>query len=84
MALQEYGYVGISQAWARSNFDIHDFAHEFGHYLQQVEMGFSYQYRVALPSIINITFYGGAGHDSMPYEKDATARGEAYLREHLR
>lgn len=82
-AYQANGVVRISERWladARQPFGLRDFAHEYGHYLQQRDYGWwDYYSRVALDSVTHL----GADHFGRPYEADATRRGEAYLAEHL-
>lgn len=83
-AYQANGVIRISERWlsdAQCPFGLHDFAHEYGHYLQQRDYGWwDYYSRVAWDSITHL----GDDHYARPYEADATRRGAAYLAEHLR
>lgn len=69
-AFQVGGVISISQDWlndTRHPFTIKDFAHEYGHYLQELEMGSgSYWKDVAIPSGYNLLTDPGS-HDDMPY-----------------
>ena len=82
-AFQANGVVRISKGWlgdAHRPFALRDFAHEYGHYLQQRDLGWwGYYTRVALDSVTHM----GPDHYDRPYEQDATLRGAAYLAEHL-
>ena len=84
-AFQVGGVISISQDWlndTRHPFTIKDFAHEYGHYLQELEMGSgSYWKDVAIPSGYNLLTDPGS-HDDMPYEQDATKRGNDYMDSH--
>lgn len=83
-AWQEYGQIGISKSWADTTFTVYNFAHEFGHFLQQQGMSaWAYQYYAAL-SALNEAVYGGKGHSDMPFEQEADAIGYAFLRMNLK
>ncbi len=81
-AYQAGGVIRVSPRWVRDDerpFNIHDFAHEYGHFLQQQDMGsWRYYTRVAIDSLL----HPGSGHYDRHYEADATLRGEQYLAKH--
>lgn len=81
-AYQLNGTIHIGSDWAEDGFGLYDFAHEFGHYLQQEEYGFwGYVKNVIIPSVGTS---GSPNHYQTPCEKDATKRGEDYLRKNLK
>jgi hypothetical protein len=64
---QMNGTIHIDSNWAANGFNLCDFAHEYGHYLQQQEWG-------------NAKYYGmAASPDAQWYETNASERGYAYL-----
>lgn len=78
-AYQMSGTIRIAEDWCNSTFNIYNFAHEYGHYLQQKEMGtLGYIIDVAIPSIYSAAT-NPDGHGQKPYEQDATMRGNQYL-----
>ena len=78
-AYQFNGTIHIDESWLKNGFNVDNFAHEYGHHLQQQEMGTLYYFAyVAIPSVWNEWAEGGSGHSSMPYEKDADKRGSDY------
>lgn len=87
-AYQMLGWIQISDSWIyddKNPFNIHDFAHEFGHHLQEEEYGFwGYIAGVAMPSVYDMLVNGGYGHKQQPYEQDAYNRGEEYLKNHMK
>lgn len=86
-AYQAMGYIHISNDWVNAAyhpFDINDFAHEFGHYLQEQEYGLAYYLGIAAPSAAEIYFFNGQYHDLLPGEQDADKRGEEYMKEHMK
>lgn len=79
-AYQFNGTIHVEEKWAYNGFDIYVFAHEYGHYLQQEEMGFwNYLTDVAIPSMYSAQHNDPYTHSQQPFEKDATKRGEEYL-----
>lgn len=81
-AYQLGGVITISKSW--TSFNVDDFAHEYGHYLQEQEMGhWNYFWDVAVYSAYDMLVNGGYGHQDLSVEKDATERGKAYLSSHL-
>lgn len=78
-AYQFNGNIGIEEEWCNSSFTVYDFAHEYGHYLQQKEMGMlSYLFDVAIPSMYSVST-NLEEHSQQEYEQDATMRGNQYL-----
>lgn len=77
-AYQLNGTIHISEKWAKDGFDIYDFAHEYGHYLQQQDPDYNYPVTM-LQSMWSVATDSG-NHANQPFEKDATRRGEEYLR----
>ena len=77
-AYQLNGVIHISQSWANNGFSNDDFAHEYGHFLQQQEMGtLAYLRYVAIPSMESV-WTDPDNHASEPFEIDATERGMEY------
>ena len=82
-AYQYNGTIHIDEGWANGKdgvqFDINNFIHEYGHFLQEQEMGhFEYSFRVAIPSgtdiglrnIYNLFGYKHSySHMDLPFEK---------------
>lgn len=97
-AYQYNGTINIDEGWANGKdgvqFDINNFIHEYGHFLQEQEMGhFEYSFRVAIPSgtdiglrnIYNLFGYKHSySHMDLPFEKNATERGEEYYKRWMR
>lgn len=78
-AYQLNGTIHISDSWANNGFSNFDFAHEYGHYLQQEEIGTAnYLVNVAIPSVIS-AWTNPENHSSQSYEIDATERGIGYM-----
>ena len=81
-AYQLCGHIFISRRWARTTFDLTLLTHEYGHFLQQRELGlWRYLWRVALRSTFSVLRNRGQ-HFAQPYERDATRRGRQYLLDH--
>lgn len=84
-AYQSGGVITIAKDWLNDSgypFNVDTFAHEYGHYLQEQEMGsYAYWKDVAVPSGYNLLTDPGS-HDYMPYEQDATKRGQDYMDSH--
>lgn len=87
-AYQLSGIIHISYDWINAEeypFNVTNFAHEFGHFLQQQEYGtWNYLWDVAVPSVYDIWHNGGTNHHQQPYEQDADKRGEDYMNEHMK
>lgn len=83
-AYQLSGTIRIGREWLEDGFSVYDFAHEFGRYLQQCEYGtLNYITDVAIPSAWD-SATNRSQHSSQPYEKDATKRGDEYLKKNLK
>ena len=80
-AYQLNGTIGIESDWCNTSFNIYDFAHEYGHYLQQKTMG-TYDYlTVVVPnSLYSATFNDPYTHSQQTYELQATLLGNEYLK----
>lgn len=78
-AYQLNGMIHISEKWLKNGFNIYDFAHEYGHYLQQIDP--NHNYPVTMVKSFYSLLTDPENHHNQPYEKDATRRGEEYLRE---
>lgn len=78
-AYQLNGTIHISEDWLDDGFDIYDFAHEYGHYLQQVEMGNWKYYKDVAAESAGDMITDPDNHSSQPYEQDATERGYNFL-----
>lgn len=90
-AYQWGGTIHIDEKW--TTFDINDFAHEYGHRLQEQEMGtFLYTFYVGARSALDVAwgdFLDWLGvshkdHSERSYEKDASKRGEEYLKQYMK
>ena len=77
-AYQLNGTIHISEKWLKNGFNIYDFAHEYGHYLQQQDPNCNYPLMAAESAFSEL--FDPENHANQPFEKDATRRGEAYLR----
>lgn len=83
-AYQMSGTIHVSESWANNGFSVYDFAHEYGHYLQQVDMGtYKYITDVAIPSVYSAS-QDPSNHSSKPYEQQATNLGNQYLENNWR
>lgn len=78
-AYQAGGTIHVGEYWANNGFGVDKFAHEYGHYLQEQEMGgAAYWSQVAVPSAYS-AWSDLSNHDNQPYEQDATNRGQSYM-----
>jgi hypothetical protein len=78
-AYQLCGCIHISAAWAASGFNLRNFAHEYGHYIQQRRLGlWRYIWKIALPSVYSV-FSDARRHAGRAFEQEATALGSEYL-----
>lgn len=77
-AYQLNGTIHISEKWLKNGFNIYDFAHEYGHYLQQQDPNCNYPLMAAESAFSEL--FDPENHANQPFEKDATRRGEEYLR----
>lgn len=89
-AYQYGGTIHIDEKWR--SFDVNDFAHEYGHYIQEQEMGtFTYTYSVGVPSAFDVmwgNFFDWLGishkeHSHRSYEVDASEKGNDYLKSNM-
>ena len=89
-AYQYGGTIHIDEKW--SSFDVNDFAHEYGHYIQEQEMGtFAYTFYVGVRSAFDVmwgNFLDSIGvshkdHSARSYEVDATKKGDDYLKDNM-
>lgn len=82
-AYQLNGVIYISKNWIKKGFSVQDFAHEYGHYLQQKELGlFKYLVKIAFPSMFSLAAKPKK-HFQRPFERDATNKGNEYLKRYL-
>ena len=77
-AYQLNGTIHISEKWLKNGFTIYAFAHEYGHYLQQQDPNCNYPLMAAESAFSEL--FDPENHANQPFEKDATRRGEEYLR----
>lgn len=78
-AYQYNGTIHIDENWLENGFNIYDFAHEYGHYIQQYLLGDeAYDRYIAIPSMHDLAT-DPEHHDEQWYEKDATERGYHHL-----
>ena len=83
-AYQFCGHIVIGWRWAKRDFNLRFLAHEYGHYLQQREMGtWRFLLRVALPSVWSV-LRDSNRHFHQDFERDATQKGKEYLASELR
>ena len=82
-AYQLNGMIHVSSSWANDGFNVYDFAHEYGYYLQQEEMGSLKYYMMAMASVYSV--YSNPGnHLQQPFEMEASRLGLEYLNEHMK
>ena len=82
VAFQFCGRIYVGRKWAGEDFSVLMIAHEYGHFLQQRELGFwRYLWRVAYPSVLSV-LRDPYGHLHHPVEEDATRRGLRYYYAH--
>lgn len=82
-AYQYNGTIHVSSYWVANGFNIYDFAHEYGHYLQQESMGNAEYYKLAIQSGYSV-IANPDKHQNQPFEVQATELGNQYLKEHVR
>ena len=76
-AWQFSGRIMISRSWLRSGFTVRHFAHEYGHYLQQRDIGLLRYTAEALKSAFSL-ITNPRRHYARAFEEDATKRGESF------
>ena len=76
-AYQLNGTIHIGKKWLKNGFNIYNFAHEYGHYLQQQDPNYNYTLTI-LKSLYSV-LTDPKNHANKPFEKDATRRGYEYL-----
>ncbi len=76
-AYQLNGTIHIGKKWLKNGFDLYDFAHEYGHYLQQQDPNHNYTLTI-IKSVYSL-LTNPKNHENQPFEKDATRRGNEYL-----
>jgi len=54
------------------------FQHEYGHYLQSQDLGPTYLFKIALPSLIDASIHDQSIHEKAWFEQDANARALSY------
>lgn len=81
-AYQFNGTIHVSASWASNGFNVYDFAHEYGHYLQQESMGDAEYYKIAIQSGYSV-ITKPEEHPNQPFEVQATDLGNQYLRTHM-
>lgn len=77
-AYQLNGTIHISQSWLDNGFNIYNFAHEYGHYIQEEDMGKLEYYYYALQSMYSL-LTDPDNHGNTPFEKQAEELGYNYL-----
>lgn len=86
-AYQLNGWIHVDPSWTTHGFNVYDFAHEYGHYLQQQKEGLKY-YETAVKSLYSAIYASLTkdwdSHTQKPYEQEATALGNEYLKEHMK
>lgn len=78
-AYQLNGTIHIGKKWLKNGFNLYDFAHEYGHYLQQRDPNHNYLCTM-LKSVYSL-LTDPKNHENQPFEIDATRRGYEYLRD---
>lgn len=81
-AYQWNGTIHVSPGWIASGFTVNDFAHEYGHFLQQNQSGVIGYCRIALSSMYSLAT-NPRNHSSRSFEREATELGRAYLKENM-
>ncbi|MFT4073149.1 MAG: hypothetical protein QM654_14645 [Dysgonamonadaceae bacterium] len=78
-AYQLNGTIHINKSWANSSFNQCDFAHEYGHYLQQQSMSTIEYAKLSAKSLISGFFNTAEEHLRQNFEMEATRLGEEYM-----
>lgn len=74
-AYQLNGTIHVSEKWIDNGFNVYNFAHEYGHYIQEEEMGKLDYYKMAIQSMYNLAT-DPENHYNMP---QASELGYNYL-----
>lgn len=78
-AFQLWGHIFIGRRWHKDGFLLHNFAHEYGHFLQERSMGhIRYFFRVALPSLWSL-IRRPLRHGKKSFEREATRLGLEFI-----
>lgn len=81
-AFQFNGCIRIGRQWQKS-FTVALFAHEYGHFLQQQQLGLWRYTWLALKSVLSVvlsTLLRRHNHFTRSFERNATYRGQQYRR----
>lgn len=82
-AFQMHGIIFVSPGWVSRGFDVYDFAHEYGHYIQEMNMPAALYYSLAVGSVYSYLTSTPEEHMSKPFEVQATNLGNQYLLAHM-
>lgn len=82
-AFQLKGIIFVSPGWVSGGFDVYDFAHEYGHYIQEMNMPAALYYSLAVGSVYSYLTSTPEEHMSKPFEVQATNLGNQYLLAHM-
>ncbi len=83
-AFQMHGIIFVSPGWVSRGFDVYDFAHEYGHYIQQQVLPTLAYYAIAGMSVYSYVTNTPEEHMNKPWEVQATTLGNEYLRAHMK
>ncbi|MBR1594174.1 MAG: hypothetical protein IJ692_04520 [Alloprevotella sp.] len=80
-AFQLFGHIHIGRRWQKEGFCVTDYAHEYGHYLQEKSIGhLRYVFCVAIPSVWSL-LRNPRRHAEKRFEQEATCLGRDFLHE---
>ncbi len=82
-AFQLKGIIFVSPGWASRGFNVYDFAHEYGHYIQEMGMPGMLYYPLAIGSVYSYLTSSPEEHMSKPFEVQATSLGNKYLLDNM-
>ena len=78
-AFQLWGRIFIGRRWHKDGFLLRNFAHEYGHYLQERRIGhIRYIFKIALPSLWSL-IRRPLRHEKQTFEREATMLGIDYI-----
>ncbi|MGE9312244.1 hypothetical protein ACLOAU_11375 [Niabella sp. CJ426] len=82
-AYQLDGIIHVTDDWANDGFDIYKFSHEYGHYLQQQQMGDAAYYAYVVGPSVWSAATDPSNHPNQWFEDAATVNGDIYYNQHV-
>ncbi|GAA5221283.1 hypothetical protein GCM10025777_19130 [Membranihabitans marinus] len=82
-AFQFLGVIHINKYWASSGFNVYDFTHEYGHFIQEKRIGsFKFLFTIGILSVCSVlydTLTKSNLHGSRWFEREASQLGFDFI-----